>query len=54
MNGCTVNGCDEPHEARGMCRTHYQRWYRHGDPLVVHSRGPLPAGETERRRVEAA
>jgi len=33
--GCTVAGCGSPHAARGYCRTHYSRWLRHGDPLVV-------------------
>ena len=25
---CSIDGCDAPHEARGMCRKHYHRWYR--------------------------
>jgi hypothetical protein len=28
--GCLVDGCDRQHEARGYCRTHYTRLYRHG------------------------
>ena len=24
--------CDQPHHARGMCRTHYSRWRRTGTP----------------------
>lgn len=36
---CTVmeNGehCDKPHRARGYCKLHWQRWRKHGDPLVV-------------------
>jgi hypothetical protein len=30
---CSVNGCGEPHSARGYCAVHYQHWYRYGDPL---------------------
>lgn len=29
--GCTVEGCDRSHEARGWCRRHYARWRRTGD-----------------------
>lgn len=32
---CEIPRCPEPMEARGLCRTHYQRWYRHGDPLAL-------------------
>lgn len=28
--------------ARGMCHTHYTRWRKYGDPLVVHVRGRSP------------
>lgn len=24
--GCSVEGCDGPHKARGMCNRHYRRW----------------------------
>lgn len=30
---CTVESCDRRTLARGMCRAHYLRWHRHGDPL---------------------
>lgn len=30
---CEVNGCWQYSFARGWCRRHYTRWYRHGDPL---------------------
>lgn len=36
---CSIHGCNSVLMARGWCRAHYQRWYKHGDPLkVVESR----------------
>ena len=32
--GCSVDGCDKPHDARGLCASHYGRFRRHGDPLL--------------------
>lgn len=29
---CTGRGCDRPVIARGFCRRHYLRWYKHNDP----------------------
>ena len=29
MTLCTVDGCDRPHSARGLCRTHYWRLRNH-------------------------
>ncbi len=40
---CTVVGCDKPHEARGWCAVHYQRWLHHGDPFYE-SRLPRGGG----------
>lgn len=31
---CEVAGCSERHFCRGYCKRHYDRWKRHGDPLV--------------------
>lgn len=31
---CSVEGCEHRHMARGWCGTHYDRWSKHGDPLV--------------------
>jgi len=32
---CATEECGKPTVARGYCRTHYMRWSRHGDPVVV-------------------
>lgn len=31
---CQVKECNEPHYAKEMCRTHYARYQRHGNPLA--------------------
>ena len=31
---CSVPGCGKRHSGRGYCAVHYQRWHRHGDPLL--------------------
>jgi len=31
---CAVDGCDRPQKNRGWCSAHYQRWWKHGDPLI--------------------
>lgn len=28
---CSIPGCRKPHQARGWCNKHYQRWVAHGD-----------------------
>jgi hypothetical protein len=43
MPQCTVDRCDVPAAARGLCVKHYARWKRHGDPHAVKYRtGSLP------------
>lgn len=32
MRVCSVDGCTTAANARGLCKTHYTRWRRHGDP----------------------
>jgi len=29
---CKIEHCDKPIRARGWCASHWQRWYRNGDP----------------------
>lgn len=35
MKSCSVNGCTNRVLARGYCGAHYQRWRKHGNPLVA-------------------
>lgn len=37
---CEVEGCSGIHYCRSFCRTHYQRWLRHGDSLIRGRLGP--------------
>lgn len=32
---CLYEGCSAPPDRRGLCKTHYTRWWRYGDPGVV-------------------
>lgn len=32
---CTIDGCDEKHKARGLCKLHYEQYSIHGDPFKV-------------------
>lgn len=34
---CSIDGCDRKLNARTWCTWHYNRWVRHGDPLVTKS-----------------
>lgn len=35
MKLCSIDSCTNKHYARGWCRSHYERWSKHGDPLKV-------------------
>lgn len=37
---CELEGCDKPHASRGLCKTHYERWRRHGDDFDQSPIGP--------------
>lgn len=43
---CSIEGCDNPHKAKGYCRTHYERFCKHGDPSVV----AAPRSLTEKQK----
>lgn len=30
---CSVENCERPHQGRGFCNMHYQRYWKYGDPL---------------------
>lgn len=32
---CSVDGCEDPSTAKGMCGRHYHRWRKYGDPSIV-------------------
>lgn len=37
---CCIEGCDkEARGGRGMCSSHYMRWYRYGDPSISYGKG---------------
>jgi len=43
---CAVDGCGKPIHSRRLCRNHYHRFWRNGDPLVVKRPAPVrKAGE---------
>lgn len=44
---CSIDGCENKHDARGYCKSHWRRWKRHGDPLAKGVRG-RPAFEGTR------
>jgi HNH endonuclease len=33
---CSIDGCDEPHFARGWCNRHWRRWQRRGGDPAIH------------------
>jgi 5-methylcytosine-specific restriction endonuclease McrA len=30
---CSIDACESTHYGRGFCKSHYMKWYKHGDPL---------------------
>lgn len=45
MDMCAIEGCARPVKTRGWCGKHYQRWYNHGDPLVIKDNTGMPPHE---------
>ena len=35
MRVCDFDGCNAPHQAKGYCRKHYQRLWKHGTPEIT-------------------
>lgn len=46
-SGCSVAGCDRANYSRGWCRRHYDKWYKHGDPLWERPIAPKGACKVE-------
>lgn len=42
---CTIEACGKNHFAGGLCKAHYTRKLRHGDPLAGAAPIGLPLGE---------
>ncbi len=32
---CIIEECNNPTKSRGLCKIHYWRWHRHGDPNIL-------------------
>lgn len=45
---CTVAGCGNPHDAKGLCRSHYSRLRRTGNPCSPAARASDGAGWIQR------
>jgi len=39
MEQCLIKDCKKESFARGYCRMHYARWWKHGNPNIVRVRG---------------
>ena len=40
MKFCSVSDCGNPASTRGLCKKHYMRFRRHGDPGIKKRTGP--------------
>ena len=47
---CTVDGCIKASQTAGMCRMHYLRQWRHGDPSFLATTKGLPISERLSKR----
>lgn len=43
---CSIEGCRSVSDARGMCKTHYNRHRRHGNPLLCKPKGGVTHGRS--------
>lgn len=48
MTECSIVGCERLYAAKGFCHLHYNRWKRHGDPLVARRMTPRGTSLTDR------
>jgi len=48
LGECTVAGCSKEILQRKLCKAHYMKWWRHGDPLfrMPPARGKTPTSES--------
>ena len=46
MKFCSVSDCGNPASTRGLCKKHYMRFRRHGDPSIKKRPGPRRASAT--------
>ena len=49
MKHCSIDGCENGVQARGLCNRHYKRWRAHGDPLGGNERYATPEEAFEAR-----
>lgn len=49
MRICIVPGCVNPHDAKGYCHVHYNRWKRYGDPLTPLTMAARGSGHLDRK-----
>ena len=47
MGKCSVDGCCDKARKRGWCEFHYERWRKHGDPLLGVPRRNPPNSQGE-------
>src|SRR4051794_17028100 len=40
MKLCSISDCGNPASSRGLCKKHYMRFRRHGDPSIKKLPGP--------------
>lgn len=38
MRICSIEGCNEKHEAKGYCKKHYRSYHKYGDPLYIENK----------------